>query len=256
MWSPKQLADSDLHTMLKRDGVYWIFDLDGTLIDLADRPGRVHVPPSLLSDLTSLADLYGGRVAVVSGRALSDLKVQIPLAALTLVGNHGAEWRLQGKEWTTPLPPQTEASLQAVRPLLLQLAHRYTASLLEDKGVSLSFHVRHLSPPEKMQCEQELHRVMEPMESLQLRPGQECWEIRPRPGPNKGDAVRELLSRVQGAAWPLVFGDDWTDEDAFEAANSHGVTVVIGDRRPTQAQFWLPQPATLRTLLHRISADR
>lgn len=253
MSNPKPLTLEHLRGVLEKDSGYWMFDLDGTLIDLAARPDGIDVPTPLLRDLTSLMNLQGGRVALISGRALIDLKAQIPIPTLTLVGNHGGEWRLDGQEWTVDLSDQTRACMQRVRARLHTLQHRFSPQLLiEDKRISLSVHVRHLTAPEKSQCERALREIIDPRDPLELRPAEECWEIRPRFGPNKGDAVRQLLSHRTTAVIPIVFGDDWTDEDAFVAANPNGITVIVGDRHPTQARFGLPSPAALRTLLHQI----
>ena len=48
-------------------------DFDGTLVDLAEQPELVHVPPELVPLLTSLYERLGGALAVVSGRRIVDL---------------------------------------------------------------------------------------------------------------------------------------------------------------------------------------
>lgn len=228
----------------------WVFDLDGTLIDLAPRPDAVKIPDSLLADLKILR--ASEPVAIVSGRALSDLEFRIPISALTLVGNHGAEWRLDGRTEVIAPDPEALRALNAIRPRLKAIEAEFPGALLEDKQWTMSFHVRSLSAPARAVVEQSLGEVVSRYASLSLREANACWEIRPPSGATKGDAVRTLLDTWPSGSIPLVFGDDRTDEDAFQAGAAHGVTIIVGDRRPTSAQFHLPSPSDLRQLLHRI----
>ena len=48
-------------------------DFDGTLVDLAETPDGIEVPPSLARKLHELSDRLEGRLTLVSGRAIVDL---------------------------------------------------------------------------------------------------------------------------------------------------------------------------------------
>ena len=50
-----------------------LLDIDGTLIDIADTPCRVVVPHTLPETLSSLLELSGGGVALVSGRTIETI---------------------------------------------------------------------------------------------------------------------------------------------------------------------------------------
>lgn len=254
MSEPKPLTWAVLGAWLSSHSrPYWIFDLDGTLIDLAARPSAVSVSPRLIASLERLNLLFEGRVAIISGRALADLESLLPLP-LTLVGNHGAEFRHRGARWEVPQEERVREALDDVRPPLRDLESKWRGSFLEDKGPSISFHVRGLKASEADACVLELQRLMERRTVLRLHPGQACWEIRPGQGPDKGQALEVLLAS-EADAQPLVFGDDVTDEDAFRAAALHqSLTVIVGPRRPTLAERSLGQPRDLRDLLDRLTS--
>ena len=65
-------------------------DFDGTLVDIAPRPGDIHVPDGLLDRLHALRDRLEGRLALVSGRALDDLTGHLGQPAICRAGSHGA----------------------------------------------------------------------------------------------------------------------------------------------------------------------
>src|SRR5947199_812401 len=71
-----------------------LLDVDGTILDIAPTPHEVRVPPSLRSNLESLAQQSGGAVALVSGRSIADLDSIFAPLRLPAVGGHGAEIRL------------------------------------------------------------------------------------------------------------------------------------------------------------------
>jgi len=83
-------------------------------------------------------------------------------------------------------------------------------------------------------------------------------EIRPPVGVNKGTAISRLVGDLGGfthGASVLFAGDDITDEDAFRFLREHhptAVTICIGDRVDTAAEFTFRDTDQLRALLERI----
>ena len=46
-------------------------DFDGTLVELADKPDAIVVPPDLIEEIQNAAERLEGAVAVITGRALA-----------------------------------------------------------------------------------------------------------------------------------------------------------------------------------------
>ena len=65
----------------------------------------------------------------------------------------------------------------------------------------------------------------------------------------EADATRRLGAVVR----PIYLGDDRTDEHAFDAVGTRGITIVVG-RRPSQAERRLKDPAAVERLLIRLVA--
>ena len=68
-------------------------DYDGTLAPIVDDPSKAHPLSEAMTALRNLAELPSTHVAVISGRALRDLRqlASFP-AAVHLVGSHGSEF--------------------------------------------------------------------------------------------------------------------------------------------------------------------
>jgi trehalose 6-phosphate phosphatase len=63
------------------------------------------------------------------------------------------------------------------------------------------------------------------------------------PDRDKGDAVRTILSEMPNNAPVAYLGDDATDEHAFRALDSRGLTILVRPEwRKTRAQLWLKPP--------------
>ena len=75
-------------------GISLFFDVDGTLIDIAERPEAVVVPARLLASLSRAQSLLGGALALVSGRTVGNLDDLFRPLQLAASGVHGAEFRL------------------------------------------------------------------------------------------------------------------------------------------------------------------
>ena len=66
-------------------------DVDGTLLELAERPERVVTPAGLISTLARTERKLGGALALISGRPLDDLDRLFAPLRLRASGVHGAE---------------------------------------------------------------------------------------------------------------------------------------------------------------------
>jgi trehalose-phosphatase len=69
---------------------------------------------------------------------------------------------------------------------------------------------------------------------------------------DKGAAVRKFLDQpAMRGALPIYFGDDFSDEPAFTAVRK-GISILVGKRRATRAQFCLRGPTEVATALSRM----
>jgi trehalose-6-phosphatase len=69
-------------------------------------------------------------------------------------------------------------------------------------------------------------------------------------GPDKGDAVRTILDEIGPTAPVAYLGDDLTDERAFLALGTRGLSVLVRPEwRRTAATLWIRPPEGLRKFL-------
>ncbi|TAM47183.1 MAG: trehalose-phosphatase [Acidobacteria bacterium] len=193
-------------------------DVDGTLLEFGERPAAVTIRPGLLTTL----DVLRRRIplALISGRAISDLDRLFAPLRLPAAGQHGAERRSRGGRIHTANVPG--AGLAGARRRLAAWARAYPRIALEDKGLSLAMHYRgapELAAEARRAAHDELARLGG---DYVLGVGQMVVEIRPK-GWDKGRAVMEFMGEPPFAGRvPVVVGDDVTDEDGFAAANRLG----------------------------------
>src|SRR5688500_13320940 len=98
------------HSLL--DGAALFLDFDGSPVELAETPDSIRVPGALRPLLERLARKLGGRLAIVSGRAIADLDLYVGTAGLCVAGSHGLELRATDGRMSAPSPV---ASLDGAR---------------------------------------------------------------------------------------------------------------------------------------------
>jgi len=228
------------------DWAYFL-DVDGTLIDIADTPDAVRVDTALLELIGRLHSASGGAVALVSGRALSDLQPRLGALRLPLAGQHGLERRdAAGRLWIHAAPPAAKcAIMEALAPVLA----RHPGLLLEDKGLTLALHYR--QAPQLAAYAQHLMRGLAAAAGagLEVQFGKRVAELKPA-GIDKGTAVAEYLaeSPFRGRR-PVFIGDDLNDEHGFAEVNKlDGVSIKVGKGRSC-ALFRLRDVAAARRWL-------
>jgi trehalose 6-phosphate phosphatase len=225
-------------------------DVDGTLLDFAERPDAVHVDDALSSLLAELYATLDGAMALVSGRSLIDLDSLFGAPPWAMAGLHGLQLRHADGELR-------ETRVSASRRTLAlhvaeSLARRFPGVLLENKDLAVALHCR-AAPAQFEALRAVLAEHISDLHGYELQAGNLVLELKPV-GMDKGKAVGELLERVPFAGrLPIYLGDDLTDEYGFAATNlENGISVRVGTRTPSLAQYSLPQPAAARAWLFHV----
>ncbi|PYP59719.1 MAG: trehalose-phosphatase [Gemmatimonadetes bacterium] len=231
----------------------YFFDIDGTLVDLADAPGAAGPDGDVQRLLVDLYRATGGAVALISGRSIADIDRLVPDLRLPAAGQHGIERRdAAGRVSHHALP---SPALDAVRRGLAAAVARHPGLLLEDKGLSLALHYRRAP-----RLAGYAHRLVRSLlvasdGTYGVQGGKRVVEIKPA-GKDKGVAVLEFLQEdpFRGRT-PVFVGDDSTDEHAFVTVNRlHGHSVKVGPGR-TAARRRLRDVRAVRAWLEQGAAE-
>jgi trehalose 6-phosphate phosphatase len=227
------------------EGAALFLDFDGTLVELAEAPDAIHVPGDLHPLLERLAARLGGRLALVSGRAIADLDRHLAIAGIAVAGSHGLELRPAGGACRPLAPP---LGLAAARDSILAFAESDPGLLVEQKPAGIALHYR--QAPERAEAVRAFAAEVAARTGLIVQHGKLVAELRAH-GPSKGDALRSLMAEPAFAgARPVFVGDDLTDEDAFAAAAAMGgAGVLVGAPRPSAALWRLADVAAVAAWL-------
>jgi trehalose 6-phosphate phosphatase len=220
------------------------FDFDGTLSRIVRDPAAAKLSSKTTSLLARLSEL--APVALISGRSLQDLRGRVRVKPTYLVGNHGLEG-LESRE-----PALSEATLACVswkgkleRTLLSQRA--WPGLEIEDKRYSLALHYRRCRSKKGAK-----RAILESVSSLSPSPriilGKCVVNILPPGAPHKGMAMLELML-ASGIQSGFYVGDDDTDEDVFALPESRILTVRVGQKRSSQAQYFIRDQSEINRLL-------
>jgi trehalose 6-phosphate phosphatase len=231
----------------------WLFlDYDGTLADFAPTPEHVDPDPELIGLLTKLARHPRIRMAVISGRRLSQVEALIPMAGIPLAGTYGVELRTsEGKRINRVEYDTVRPALDALKPRWLRLIADREGFLLEDKGWALALHARFADDEETEEVLAAARRMATEVASwslFRLLGGHKFLEIGPRLA-HKGQTVDHLLARYHWpGALPIYLGDDDKDEEAFGVIKTRGGIgiLVAPEPRKTKADYRLDSPQAAR----------
>ena len=228
-----------------RDSLF--LDLDGTLVGIRSRPEEVVAEAELLDLLPRLDARLGGRVAVVSGRSVTDVDRILQGRVRCVAGVHGLEWR---SEFGGPVTLAAERLDPAVAAALAAFADARPGTFVEDKGLGVALHYR--AAPEHEGDAVAFAERLAAERGLASQRGRMVVEVR-SPAADKGAAIERFLAVAPFAgSRPVFVGDDVTDEDGFRlVARRGGQGVLVGPPRPTAATCRLPDDAAVRAWLER-----
>lgn len=229
-------------------------DIDGTLIELAERPDEVVVSTGLPETLNRLSQRLDGAVALVTGRRLDDIDRLLGRLPIAAAGQHGLERRDAAGHRTTHVVDRTLMATIANR--LQGFAAGQPGTEVEDKGLTVALHYRRAPDAEEAARRFVKEALRGVGDALSLHDGKKVLEVKPF-GVDKGTAVREMMAAPPFAGrTPVFIGDDVTDEDGFAAVNDlDGISIEVGYREPTVARYRIADVDATLALLASL-ADR
>ena len=245
---------AEIDTILQRPGrVLIASDFDGTLCPLIDRPSEAQLIPSVLKTVQQALACHRVTLAVITGRALTDIERRFPAGAI-FAGNHGLEIAGGGLDF------EHEAA-RRLRPMIAQACEAleaasapWQAAWVEDKGLTGTLHFRKVKTAYRETLLFAARRTLGAFgPNIAMRAGRDALEIRPRVAWDKGAALEYIYGHAGPFDCCVCLGDDRTDESMFRAACCD-VSVRVGSSRFTAAGFCLSGPAEVAQLLSHIVA--
>ena len=230
-----------------------LLDYDGTLAPFCLNREQALPYPGMTALLQEIIDNGRTRVVIITGRNAHEVGPLLAVHPIPEIwGCHGLERLRPDGTYETPSvdEPVRHALADADRWLRYQGLHNRA----EFKTGAVAIHLRGLDEATAAEaCSQVLLgwrpiAQSTPMELLEFDGG---IEMR-MPGRDKGDAVRTILDEIGPEAPVAYLGDDATDERAFLALGTRGLSVLVRPEwRTTAAAVWIRPPEGLREFLTR-----
>ncbi len=239
-----------LQALLARRPVLLAFDFDGVLSPIVDEPSAARPLPGSADLLAELAAAQAVRVALVSGRALADLRAVSGTpddSALLLVGSHGAEQSGTGGG-AAALTDDAAARLQTLTAAFERIAADRPGAHVERKPTAVVLHTRRAGRDDAAAAT-ELALAAADEVSGHVTLGKEVVEVA-FVETGKGMALQRLREQV-GAQSVLYAGDDVTDENAFAVLGPTDLGIKVGEG-DTRAAQRVADPVAVREVLRHL----
>ena len=251
VWGRKQWLRERLQAA---DGLFVMTDFDGTVADIVADPEDAEMRERAREALEGVTAHPKGTVAVVSGRAVADVRERADVDGAYYAGNHGLELD-DGEEVSVHAGARDARELLPEVCEAVEQAFAHDDVFVEDKGVTATVHYRQadVDGDRVRTVVESILTDHDPERALRVTEGKQIVEVRPDVEWGKGACVDLLRERFtpDDEAWLTVYvGDDTTDEAAFETLDGEGVAVAVGsDTDATAAPCVVSDPREVTDLL-------
>lgn len=243
-----------------RRGAMLLFDYDGTLTPIVERPELAVLNPDMKRLFKSLDKRF--KVAIISGRSLADIKKLVGLKGIYYAGNHGFE--ISG-----PRVYLVNPEAERVAPVMAEICNKLRAKaasikgiIVENKGLTASVHYRLVRPGRFGALRKAFNKIVKPSIDagiVKVTRGKKVLEIRPNVEWDKGKAVLWLVDVINPPGGTSIFyvGDDRTDEDAFLALKDKAITILVSKKpKKSHAKFFLKNVREVGIFLKKLVEKR
>jgi alpha,alpha-trehalase len=231
-------------------------DYDGTLSPIVDDPAEATLNERNRQVLQRLAkDMF---VAVISGRALSDVRKMVGIDELAYAGSHGFEMSCAKGYFEEGNRKQQYLSiLKKAEQDLNKAARGLEGIRIERKPYAIAVHYRGANGEAVADIENRVDDLAKQYFELKKTSGKKIFELHPAVDWDKGKAVQAMLGQFHvdcSRITPLYIGDNTTDEDAFRSIGDRGIGILVSDEpRQTNARYILRDQTEVTIFLEKLA---
>lgn len=209
----------------KKEKTLLIFDYDGTLTPIQDRPELAKMDLQLCSALEELAKLSFVKIYIVTGRKIDDFKKVSRLDTLNIIvfGMHGGEVERNSKITREACNNKTLKTLKDFISDLEDKCKSLKDIIIEDKKCSVVMHYRlakKTSADKAIKYFSELTNKYNINNLFKIQKGKKVLEFLPLQF-TKSNALQTIIKSNKDYL-PFYFGDDIADISAFKEVAKHG----------------------------------
>lgn len=224
-------------------------DFDGTLAPIVDDPDAATASARTESAVATLAAAPAVTTAIVSGRALPDVRDRIDGPEI-YAGNHGLELERDGTVAVHPIARKRATRITTVCGILESALAPIPNYRIENKRLTGTVHCRTVPPAARPIVRQRTHAVVDRFgDGLEVSPGKRILEIEPSIPWGKGNAVAMIAADLPPDVVSVYVGDDVTDESAFRVVEPDGIGVRVGGNDSSAASCRLDSPDEVAAFL-------
>lgn len=220
------------------------FDYDGTLTKIVRDPSEARMPEKTANLLKALNGI--APVAIISGRSKKDLETLLSFKPKYVIGNHGLEG-LRANEGSFQ---HAHEVCQTWKKILLGNLKDGPGITIEDKEFSLAVHYRRSRSKSAAKL-----MILDSCGELEPPPriimGKCVVNVIPTGAPHKGMALLELMLECN-VRTAFYVGDDDTDEDIFALPDARLLSVRVGRKRDSVAQFYIERQPEINEVVKRV----
>ncbi len=250
-----------LKNRLSGKSIFLFLDYDGTLTPIAETPEKAVISREAKDLLNKLSKKSHCSVAIISGRALENIKNAVGLKGIIYAGNHGLEIEAPKIKFESQVSPRLKSIIRHIYEDAVSKFSKIKGVLIEDKELTISVHYRLVDGKDIQEFLSIFNEITCPYivrDKIKINSGKKVYEIKPPVQWDKGKVVLWLMARQQFVAGenkvlPVYIGDDVTDEDAFKALKRKGLTISVGESRNSNAGYYLKNTEEVIKFLRLIS---
>jgi trehalose-phosphatase len=250
-----------IQKQIKNRKLALFLDYDGTLSPIVKTPQLAKTPARIKKLLKKISSNPSFKIAIISGRALGDLKRKVGIKKIIYSGNHGLEIEAFGKTIKNKAIKGYKRIHEQICFKLKSDLSDIRGKIIEDKGLTLSLHYRLMAPKDIGIFKRKVNLATKDFKKkglITINQGKKVIEIKPKVNWNKGKAVSLLLSKINRNTqryYPVYIGDDVTDNDAFKVLYKKGLTVYVGEKSSKfKAHYFIKNTGEVYKFLERIHA--
>ncbi|XP_051185541.1 uncharacterized protein [Lolium perenne] len=252
---------SEITKIARGKKILIFLDYDGTISPINDIPAEATIPSDIREAVQKAAELFP--TSIVSGRRIEKLKNFVKLDNVHYAGSHGQEIVMSGEPVPSYAPVGIhEQRVTAATHYLEDGSSKIEGAIVENNKYAVSLHFRNVDQKDWTLVEKLVEDAKAAFEGLEMTRGHMVLELRAQTGLNKGTAVKYLINHILGKlgldrseVLPMYFGDDVTDEDAFEVLREKklGFGVLISEEpRESKALYSLKNPLEVKRFLNEL----